>query len=444
MNAPEVVFDQVPEDAWLPPRREFLSRLLGGAAATVVLPTMAITGMDGSVLSPPTGDGPLLRSDPADEAWWQLVKDQFPLRDDLVIMNAANLCPSPWQVQEAVFGMTRDVDADPSHANRGKFGGLRDEARGLLARWLGADTDEIVITRNTSEGNNVVISGLSLGPGDEVVIWDQNHPTCNLAWDVGARRHGYTVKRVSTPPEPESGEELYRVFRDALTDRTRVLAFSHVSNVSGVALPADRLCELARERGVMTLVDGAQTFGVEALDLHDMGCDFFTGSAHKWPMGPKETGVLYVSRQRQKDIWPLIVGIGWGEDDAARKYESLGQRDDARVSAVGKMVAFHEMIGKERVEARVRALAAEVKRQIASRLPGTRFHTPVEEELSLGVVVFAPPGVDLGSAMRILYEEHSVGCAVMRGDFSGIRLSPHIYNTMEDVERVVDAIVHLA
>jgi len=344
VNHPEVVFDQVPEDACLPPRREFLSRLFGGTAAAAMVPLFGAHGLS----IPDLREGTISRSgspgNQTGEQYWQLVKDQFPLRDDLVIMNAANLCPSPWQVQEAVFGLTRDVDADPSHANRGKFGGLREEARDLLAGYLGAEPGEIVITRNTSEGNNVVISGLSLGPGDEVVIWDQNHPTCSLAWDVGARRHGYTVKQVSTPPEPESGEELYQVFRDAMTARTRVLAFSHVSNVSGVALPAGRLCELARERGVLTLVDGAQTFGVEALDLHDMGCDFYTGSAHKWPMGPKETGVLYISRQRQEDIWPLIVGIGWGEDDAAGKYEALGQRDDARVSAVKKMVEFHDMI----------------------------------------------------------------------------------------------------
>jgi len=213
--------------------------------------------------------------------------------------------------------------------------------------------------------------------------------------------------------------------------------------VSGVALPAGRLCGLARDRGVLTLVDGAQTCGAEALDLHDMGCDFYTGSAHKWPMGPKETGVLYVRRERQEDLWPLIVGIGWGESDAGSKYEALGQRDDARVSAVKEMVEFHEMIGKDRVEERIRALASELKRTIAARLPGTRFHTPISEALSLGVVVFAPPGVDLGTAMRVLYEEHSIGCAVMRGDFAGIRLSPHIYNTMEEVERVVGAIADL-
>ncbi len=153
MSAPLVTFDHAPSDAWHPPRREFLSRLLGGAAAAAVLPAGMVAGSEGSASSPPTGLGELLRNPPIDERYWSLVKDQFPLRDDLIIMNAANLCPSPWQVEEAVFGLTRDVDADPSHANRGKFGGLKDEARALLARWLGADDAEIVITRNTSEGN---------------------------------------------------------------------------------------------------------------------------------------------------------------------------------------------------------------------------------------------------------------------------------------------------
>lgn len=445
-TVPQVIFEHIPESSIQPPRRQFLKQLLGGVAATGTLLNLGFSGIGDLYQRLKEAAATLNQDQTGDEHFWGLVMDQFALRDDLIVMNAANLCPSPYTVMETVFGLTRDIDSDPSHQNRSKFSDLRAHARIALAGYLNADPDEIVITRNTSEGNNVVISGLTLGPGDEVVIWDQNHPTNNLAWDVGSERHGYTVKRVATPVNPREMEDLIRPFRLAFDRNTKVLAFSHVSNISGVALPAKILCRNARERGITTLVDGAQTFGAEVLNLHDMGCDFFTGSTHKWPMGPKEAGVLYARKECIGDVWPLIVGIGWDGDtgSAAPKYEALGQRDDARIAAVGKTIEFHNTIGKQRIEARIRALAAELKNQIEKRIPGTRFHTPLPPEFSSGVLVFTPPGVDLNRAFTTLYEEYRIGCAVMRGDFAGIRLSPHIYNSMEQIEKAVAAVSSLA
>jgi selenocysteine lyase/cysteine desulfurase len=350
-------------------RRRFLRRAAGGVIATTALPwqSWASTGLS------TRGDlGALQQVDPADEDFWRIVRNQFPIRHDLILLNAANLCPSPFVVSDAVTRLTRSVDADASFQNRARFGGLRETARTGLARYLGSDPEEIAITRNTSEGNNTVINGLTLGPGDEVVIWDQNHPTCNVAWDVAAERRGFAVTRVETPPAPTTAEQLLGAFRGALTSRTRVLAFSHVSNVSGVALPAQALCALARDLGVLTLVDGAQVFGALQLNLHDLGCDFYTGSAHKWFVGPKEAGVLYVRREQIDGLWPSDVGVGWERalERGAAKFETLGQRDDACVAATGTTVAFHESIGIERIEARIRSLAAALKEQLADHMAG--------------------------------------------------------------------------
>ena len=131
-----------------------------------------------------------------------MVKDAFPLREGLIIMNAANLCPRPSPCRQRVFELTRDVDRDASFNNRRKFDRLLEEARTGLARYLGADADEIAIVRNTSAANATVVNGQDFGSGDEVVLWDQNHPTNSTAWDVRAERYGYTVKRVSTPRQP--------------------------------------------------------------------------------------------------------------------------------------------------------------------------------------------------------------------------------------------------
>jgi len=419
-------------------RRRFLWHALGGAAATIPLTPRLLRAraVDLMEISLPRNPGA------EDEEAWRFMKQQFPLRSDLVLMNAGNLCPSPYPVIDTVMHLTRDIDADASFQNRAKFNDLHENARRALADYVGADPDEIAVTRNTSEGNNTVINGLTLGSGDEVIIWDQNHPTNNVAWDVRAERFGYTVKRVSTPPTPSSAEALVAPFRDALGARTRVLAFSHVSNVSGVALPARELCHMARDRGVLTLVDGAQVFGALRIDLHGIGCDFYTASSHKWLMGPKEAGLLYVRRDQIGALWPSHVGVGWegALERGAAKFENLGQRDDACVAAMGAAVAFHEAIGPEAIEERVRSLTSALERGIRERIPAAFFHTPADPAMSGGVVVFLIPSRDSRALFEALYRDHAIAGAAMGGAFTGVRLCPHIYNTMEDVERVVDTL----
>jgi len=441
-------------------RRRFLSQLLGGAAATLATPAW-LKAVESAPAQPSAlGGGAVERGEverravereavgrwPAelqeDEAYWERVKAQFSLAPGLILMNAANLCPSPYPVQDAVFRHTRDIDRDASFQNRGKFGGLKQEARLALAAYVGASPTEIAITRNTSEGNNSVVNGLDLGPGDEVVLWDQNHPTNNISWDVRARRWGFTVRRISTPPNPSNAQDLLDAFESALKSKTRVLAFSHVSNVSGVALPAKEICALARGWGILTLVDGAQTFGALDLDLRDMGCDFFTGSSHKWFVGPKEAGLMFVREESQERLWPSDVGVGWegAEANGAQKFENLGQRDDGAVVAMATAAAFHEAIGPAAVERRVRALASAVKEELATVVPGIGFHTPRDPALSAGVVVFALPRGNHQEVFQGAYETHRLGCAAMGGDFNGIRISPHIYNTLDEVGTAIEAV----
>ena len=436
-------FQHVPPEAYQPSRRRFLRRFAGGVAGAGLLPAFGFLGHRKPLDALAQRAARLAPGQVGDEDFWRMVKDQFPLRPGLILMNAANLCPSPYPVAETVFHYTRDVNADASFQNRGKFNDLHEAALEALARYMGTDADEVVITRNTSESNNLVIAGLDLKTGDEVVLWDQNHPTNNVAWDVRAQRYGFTVKRVETPADPQSADDLIEPFAEAMTANTRVLSFSHVSNVSGVGLPARELCALARERDILTLIDGAQTFGSHQVDLHDVGCDFYTGSAHKWFLGPKEGGLLYVRRERVDALWPSVVGVGWEQarERGARKFGTMGQRDDAMLAAVGKAVDFLETIGNARIEARVRALATAIKTRVREHFPQATFRTPFEPELSGGVVIFNVPEVDFRAAFASLYEEHHLGCA-LRGD--NLRLCPHIYNTMDEVERVVEVVKGLA
>jgi selenocysteine lyase/cysteine desulfurase len=425
-------------------RRTFLRQAAGGALATAV-PAFRPDSRRADLSELAQAASRVDAGSLAEEPFWEMVRAQFPLRSGLVLMNAANLCPAPFVVSDTVSALTRDIDADASFQNRAKFSRMQEEAIQALAQYLHADADEIVITRNTSESNNTVLNAIDFRPGDEVVLWDQNHPTNNVAWDVRAQRWGIVVRRVATPRDPRTEQELVRPFIEALTRRTRVLSFSHISNSSGVRLPAEALCAEAKRRGVLTLIDGAQAMGAIALDLHALDCDFYTASAHKWLLGPKEAGVLFVRKQLSASLWPSIVGVGWDQakDRGARRFGTFGQRDDATIAAVGRTIAFHQAIGPARIQDRVLELASALKRRLRERVPAVTFHTPLDPALSAGVVVFGVPGLEPRPAYQALYETHGIAGATAGGGFSGIRLCPHIYNPLADVERAVEAVASL-
>jgi len=424
-------------------RRTILKGMFRSAAAGMLLPYAALEQQISQSESLQEAVSRMGEKEPGDERFWGLVKGQFMIREGLIMLNAANLCPSPLSVQKKLFELTKDVDSDPSFTNRAKFAGIKEDVREGIAKYVNAEPDEIALVRNTSEGNNIVINGLRLGKGDEVVYWDQNHPTANIAWDVRAERYGYRVVRVQTPENPKDSEDLMRPFEQAITSRTKALCFSHVSNVSGIRLPARELCQLARSKGILTLVDGAQTFGTYPLFLHEIGCDFYTASSHKWFCGPREMGILYVRRDRSDSLYPSIVGVGWegARNSGAKKFETLGQQAVARFGAMQEAIQFHNTLGMLRISSRARKLADAVRDGVKKRIPNAQFITPEKHQRSWAVVIFHIPGVDTSSVLESLYRKYNVGCAVMG---SNIRFSPHFYNTLEDIDKAVYAVAQIS
>lgn len=410
-----------------PTRRSFLRRMAGGTAF-LAAGASSLSELSSALVA---------ATDP--ESYWEMIRWQFPFREDKVPMNAANLCPSPRLVAERVTELTRDIDVDCSFNNRAKFPRLQEESRSKLAAQLGVSPDEIALVRNTSEANNIVNNGFPLKPGDEVVLWDQNHPTNNVAWEVRAARSQFAVKRVVTPQDPSGADELIHFFEKAFTTRTRVLAITHVSNISGLQLPVRELCQVAHQRGIYVHVDGAQTWGALNVDLRELGCDSYAASAHKWFVGPKEVGLLYVKEGRIGQIWPNIVAPGWGNRvqpdlQGARKFESFGQRDDARLTAVGVTSDFHQLIGPARIESRVYELAKTLKAGL--RELGAKLVSPVDPRLSAGVCVIQVPVKNRQLLFDTLYEQHGIAGSTA----GGLRLCPHFYNTREHIERAIKGV----
>jgi selenocysteine lyase/cysteine desulfurase len=219
--------------------------------------------------------------------------EAFSFSDNRVPMNAANLCPMPSSVIAAHAKYAASLDLDLSSANRNRIEALKETARSRIAGMLGSSADELAIVRNTSEANNVIVQGMPLEAGDGVVLWDQNHPSNSVSWDVRAARSGCQVSRFSVPMNTSSVDEVANLFAQAVNDKTKVVSFTHISNITGFRTPAAEICAAIRRKksDVHIHIDGAQTWGAVDTRMDQVDCDSFSGSAHKWFMGPREVGL---------------------------------------------------------------------------------------------------------------------------------------------------------
>lgn len=421
-------------------RRDF-ARLLTLSGSAALWPTVLPAQRSELLRELGLTDAPLPRT-PAepDEKFWKEVRARFLVPPDLGFINAANLCPTSLPVVEALEKNTRFLDANPSSSSRAKLTEGREESRRLVASSLRVTPEEIVITRNTSEANNFVSSGLQLGSSDEVIVFGDNHPSNLNAWREKAKRFGFSVVEVAVV-NPHPGTDFYvDAFVKAMTPRTRVIAVTHVTNTIGDMLPVAELCRLARARGVLSLVDGAQSFGVLDVNLSEMRPDFYSGSAHKWPCGPKETGVLYVNHEIHDRISPSVVSLYPGAVGISRKLEAFGQRDEAALATLGAAVKFQDEIGRAAIERRARQLVQRLASEL-QRMDGVTLWTNPDPRRSAAIIVFKPGVLDPRRLVTTLYEKERVVCAAGGGGGRpGVRFSPHFYNTMDEIDRSIAAI----
>ena len=412
-------------------------RFLGTAGAAVGASMGPLAAADAAFGRAMRNIGSGARS-PQSDADWSDVLSAFDL-GGRATMNTANLAPASAPARAALAELSASMDADPSFQNRAQFSRLREVTRERVAAYLGADPSEIVLTRNTTEGNNFVVQGLDLGPGDEVLLSEHNHPSNRASWQFRARRAGFSIVEVPVLSPPPSPQALMDDLVAAAGPRTRIISYSHVTNLGGCRFPGREINSWARQRDILTLVDGAQTCGSIDVDLHDLNCDFYTASGHKWPCSPREVGVLFVRQGSEERLWPSVVSVGFNESETVGRLESLGQRDDPAMAALGHAVMFLQEIGSVEVEERVATLTGFLKEELAS-WPAVTLYTPREPEFSGGVVTFHIEGVDARRAHEWLYAERRIVGAPSGVEQGGIRFSPHIYTSMADCERALEAV----
>src|SRR5437762_6260984 len=286
-----------------------------------------------------------------DEFYWREIQEAFTLDRTLTNLNNGNTCPSPRVVHEAVKRYMDMANMLPVQYN-GMIGRNVSTVRRRLAAEFGCDASELALTRNASESLQIAQNGLDMKPGDEVLTTEQDYPRMLTTWDQRMRRDKIKVTRIDFPV-PTTEDDLYDRLERAITPQTRVLHFCHITNLTGQLFPVQRLCRMARQRGVTTIVDAAHSVAHFPFKLSDFECDYAGTSLHKWLLAPHGTGFLYVRKERIKDLWPLQAANERQNADV-RKFEQVGTQQAAPKAAIAEALAFHQAIGAERKAARLR------------------------------------------------------------------------------------------
>ena len=383
---------------------------------------------------------------PDDAAYWSKVRDQFMLARDKVFFNNGTIGAMPKVVFDRTVEHLRKMATDLAdwdyHGADWIAGyGPATEIRAKAARLLNAETDEIALTENVTAAMSYVADGLELEPGSEILISDQEHPGGQSPWLNAAKRHQATVQMVKIPKPANSASEVMDIFRNALNARTRVLAISHVITAAGTILPAREMCAEARARGIFTVLDGAQAFGHIKVDLRDLNCDAYVGCFHKWLLAPAGTGFLYLRRDRARDVWTTLPSSQWNnhQDEGYR----LTQRGTGSLSLLAGLDAaldFHNGIGPGNIHQRIKYLGDGLRDGLR-HIRGVTIHTSSDAAMSAGISVF---GVDGVTAAQLQDEFWNRGRLRPRASGIGVRLSTHIFNSPQEVEKTLGIVRSLA
>ena len=371
--------------------------------------------------------------------YWRLVQRQFRLEPGLVYLNNASLGPSPALVADATEAFRRQLDAFPSRYMWGAWSEEKEAVRSKAAALLGASPEEIAIIHNTTEGMNLVAASLDLEAGDEVILADHEHPSGTIPWQYWQEPKGVKLVRPTLPILPSEPGEIVEVYRRAITLRTRVISMCHVVNTNGMILPVKEVSDMARARGILVAVDGAQAPGMISVDLHDLGCDFYAASSHKWLFSPKGVGIFYAREASQSLLKPLIVARGW-EDESIRRLENYNTRNLPEVLGLGVAFDFQNLLGPERRQARI----FELKRYFRDRIgddPAFAIKTPAGDELSCGITTIEVVGHDVQEVATALAERHRIDCRPMTSHgLNGLRISLSVFNSEDQIDVLVSGL----
>ncbi len=417
-------------------RRDFLRSMMGAAA--LAPPALRDDGLDRILSASSAVDGRSPEEIAEDESFWFAIQQAFTVDRSMINLNNGGVCPSPKVVQDAVRRYLEYSNHAPAYHMWRHLEPMVEGVRIRLARTFGCDPEEMAITRNASEALENCQFGIDLEPGDEVLTTDQDYGRMLTTWDQRARRENIVINKFPFVTPPKSMQDLVDMFEERITPRTKVIHFCHVVNLTGQIFPVKEISQMARARGIETIVDGAHAFAHFPFKRDDLDCDYYGTSLHKWLLAPIGTGFLYVKRDKIEKLWPLMAAPDRMKDNI-RKLEEIGTHPAALHNAIAEALTFHHGIGAERKIARLRYLRDRWMRRLEGQ-PGVVLHTSFDPAMAGGLANVGIEGIDPGDLAAHLWDTQKIFVVgIGHPACTGIRVTPNVYTTLDEVDRFAEA-----
>ncbi|MDO1451221.1 aminotransferase class V-fold PLP-dependent enzyme [Rhodocytophaga aerolata] len=377
------------------------------------------------------------------EEYWHTIQQAYTVSPNIINLNNGGVSPQPSVVQDAVERYNRLSNEGPSYFMWRILDAGRESLRMKLADLAGCSLEEIAINRNATEALGTVILGLNLKKGDEVVLTKQDYPNMLQAWKQREMREGIKLNFINLELPIENEETIVQQFTQAFTPRTKVVMITHMINWTGQILPVKKIATAAKAKGIEVLVDGAHTFAHLDYKIPDLDCDYYGTSLHKWLSAPIGSGMLYVKKDKIKSLWPLFPNNNPQADDI-RKFEVLGTRSFPIEQAIGQAVNFQHAIGNKRKEERLRYLKNYWAEKVES-MPRVKLNTSLKPAYSCALANFSIEGMEPGEIESTLFSKYKIHTSpIVWENIKGVRVAPHVYTPLKDLDRLVDAITYLA
>ncbi len=378
----------------------------------------------------------------ADEDFWANIQQSFTVTRGIVNLNNGGVSPSPRMVTEAFVRYTWQQEDATAYTMWQLLEPQSETIRVGLAEIFGCDAEEIAITRNASESLEILLMGLDLKAGDEILTTTQDYPRMLNTLRQRELREGLKLNLIKIPLAPKDINDLATPFERAVTPKTKLILMSHQINLTGQIMPVRKVCEMARAKGIETIVDGAHSFAQFDFKRDDLQCDYFGTSLHKWLFAPKGTGMLYVKKDKIPRIWALMAAEDKNKNDI-RKFEEIGTHSAAMRLAIGEAILFHNAVGAKRKEARLRYLSRYWMDKLA-KMPNVGFNTSFDEKQSCAIGNFRIEGIDPVKIGNYLFDKHKIFTTpIIHEEFNGIRITPNVYTTLWELDRFCEIIENI-
>jgi selenocysteine lyase/cysteine desulfurase len=377
------------------------------------------------------------------EDFWSVIQRSYSVSPQIINLNNGGVSPAPIVVQQAVERYNQLANEGPSYFMWQILDQGREPLRQRLAHLAGTSADEIAINRNATEALNTIIYGLPLKTGDEVVGSRQDYPNMMHAYHQRAERDGIVYKQISFDFPIEDNDAIVKAYEQAITPRTRLIHVTHMVNWVGQLMPVQQIADMAHAHGIEVIVDGAHSFGLLDFKIPDLHCDYFGTSLHKFLSAPIGSGMMWVKKDKIEKLWPLTCA-GHPHSSDIRKFEELGTRSFPIEQGIGEAINFHEAIGSQRKQQRIFYL----KNYWATRvreIPGVKLHTSLDPRFSCAICGVSVAGFTPTDLMKVLFDRykiHTVGIEYEK--IQCIRVTPHVYTTISDLDKFVGAMGEIA